>query len=151
MTLSHPYKMVKHNNVVPNGHFHKDWMHYVKTWFNQAGRKQRRRAARKARASRLAPNPLKPLRPLVQAQTIRYCHKTKKGRGFSLQEIKAAGLTAQFARTVGVRVDHRRRNKSSESLQRNVKELEFYKSKLSLYPLKAGKPKKGIIHDTVSS
>ena len=143
--------MVKHNNVVPNGHFHKDWMHYVKTWFNQAGRKQRRRAARKEKASRLAPNPLKPLRPTVQGQTIRYCHKTKKGRGFSLQEIKAAGLTAQFARTIGVRVDHRRRNKSSESLQRNIKELEFYKSKLSLYPLKPNKPKKGIIHDKVSS
>jgi large subunit ribosomal protein L13e len=142
--------MVKHNNVVPNGHFKKDWMHYVKTWFNQAGRKQRRRAARKLRASTLAPNPLKPLRPLVQGQTLRYCHKTKRGRGFSLQEIKAAGLTATFARTVGVKVDHRRRNKSAETLQRNIKELEFYKSKLSLYPLKPTKPKKGIIHDTVS-
>jgi len=59
-----------------------------------------------------------------------------------LQELKQAGLTAQFARTIGVRVDHRRRNKSAETLQRNVKELEFYKSKLTLYPLKANKPKK---------
>ncbi|KAL5701062.1 hypothetical protein ACHQM5_026441 [Ranunculus cassubicifolius] len=27
--------MVKHNNVVPNGHFKKHWQNYVKTWFNQ--------------------------------------------------------------------------------------------------------------------
>lgn len=141
--------MVKHNNVVPNGHFHKDWMHYVKTWFNQAGRKQRRRAARRLKASQSAPNPLKALRPLVQGQTLRYCAETKKGRGFSLQELKSVGLTSQFARTIGIRVDHRRRNKSAETLQRNVKELEFYKSKLALYPLKTGKPKKGQINDTV--
>lgn len=141
--------MVKHNNVVPNGHFHKHWMSYVKTWFNQAGRKQRRRAARRVKAATLAPNPLKAIRPLVQGQTLRYCHKTKKGRGFSLQEIKSVGLTAQFARTVGIRVDHRRRNKSAETLQRNVKELEFYKSKLTVFPLKAGKPKKGQVNDIV--
>lgn len=143
--------MVKHNNVVPNGHFRKDWMHYVKTWFNQAGRKDRRRQARSLKASQFAPNPLKALRPLVQGQTIRYCSTTKKGRGFSLQEIKKAGLTAQFARTIGIRVDHRRRNKSAETLERNVKELNFYKSKLTLYPLKAGKPKKGQINDSVQS
>lgn len=143
--------MVKHNNVVPNGHFKKDWMHFVKTWFNQAGRKQRRRSARSLRATKFAPNPLKALRPQVQGQTIRYCSKTKKGRGFSLQEIKQAGLTAQFARTIGISVDHRRRNKSAETLQRNVKELEFYKSKLSVYPLKPGHPKKGQINDSVKS
>lgn len=35
--------MVKHNNVVPNGHFKKHWQNYVKTWFNQPARKARRR------------------------------------------------------------------------------------------------------------
>jgi hypothetical protein len=35
--------MVKHNNVVPNGHFKKHWQNYVKTWFNQPARKKRRR------------------------------------------------------------------------------------------------------------
>ena len=35
--------MVKHNNVIPNGHFKKHWQNYVKTWFNQPARKQRRR------------------------------------------------------------------------------------------------------------
>lgn len=143
--------MVKHNNVVPNGHFKKDWMHFVKTWFNQAGRKQRRREARSLKLSALAPNPLKSLRPAVQGQTIRYCAKVKQGRGFSLQELKQAGLTAQFARTIGISVDHRRRNKSAETMQNNVKNLEFYKSKLSVFPLKPNKPKKGIINDSVQS
>ena len=35
--------MVRHNNVVPNGHFHKWWQRNVVTWFNQPGRKVRRR------------------------------------------------------------------------------------------------------------
>jgi hypothetical protein len=37
---------MKHNNQIPNGHFHKDWQRYVRTWFNQPGRKKRRRVAR---------------------------------------------------------------------------------------------------------
>lgn len=37
---------MKHNNVIPNGHFHKDWQSYVRSWFNQPGRKKRRRTAR---------------------------------------------------------------------------------------------------------
>lgn len=28
-------KMVKHNNVLPNGHFHKKWQRRVRTWFDQ--------------------------------------------------------------------------------------------------------------------
>ena len=126
-------------------------MHFVKTWLNQAGRKQRRRGARSLRLAKFAPNPLKALRPLVQGQTLRYCAKTKKGRGFSIQELKKAGLTARFARTIGVSVDHRRRNKSTETFDRNVKELEFYKSKLTLFPLKPNKPKKGQINDSKQS
>lgn len=31
--------MVKHNNVVPNGHFHKKWQRRVRTWFDQVSRK----------------------------------------------------------------------------------------------------------------
>lgn len=38
--------MVKHNNVVPNGHFRKHWQNYVKTWFNQPARKTRRRVGK---------------------------------------------------------------------------------------------------------
>lgn len=38
--------MVRHNNVVPNNHFRKEWQLRVRTWFNQPARKQRRRSAR---------------------------------------------------------------------------------------------------------
>ena len=143
--------MVKHNNVVPNGHFHKDWMRFVKTWLNQPARKQRRRKARAEKLARTSPNPLKTLRPLVQGQTIRYCTKTKKGRGFSLQELKKAGLSPKFARTIGISVDHRRKNKSAETLEKNIKELQFYKSRIVLKPLRPGKPKKGQVPDSLAS
>ena len=141
--------MVKHNNAIPGNHFHKDWKRYVKCWFNQPARKDRRRKARERKASEITPRPLKPFRPLVQGQTIKYCGTTKTGRGFTLEELKRAGLTANFARTVGVKVDHRRRNKSAETLQRNVQRLEVYKSKLTLYPLKKDKPRKGEIDDVL--
>jgi large subunit ribosomal protein L13e len=41
--------MVKHNNVIPFQHFHKDWDKNVKVWFDQAGRKKRRRLARQSK------------------------------------------------------------------------------------------------------
>lgn len=40
-------------------------------------------------------------------------------------------------------MDHRRRNKSLESLQTNIQRLKEYRSKLILFPRKASKPKKG--------
>lgn len=54
------------------------------------------------------------------------------------------GFSPAFARTIGIAVDHRRRNKSVESLQRNVQRLKEYKSKLILFPIRANKKlKKG--------
>ena len=83
--------MVKHNNVVPNGHFRYNWQKLVKTWFNQPARKVRRRLARDEKKTAFAPRPLKSLRPLVQGQTLKYSAKEKQGRGFTLFEIKQAG------------------------------------------------------------
>mmetsp|Transcript_7564 Transcript_7564/g.14099 ORF Transcript_7564/g.14099 Transcript_7564/m.14099 type:complete len:132 (-) Transcript_7564:1507-1902(-) len=123
--------MVKHNNVVPNAHFKKHWQGFVKTWFNQPARKQRRRHARELKAAALAPAPIKSFKPVVHGQTIRYSAKLKKGRGFSLAELKKAGLTAAYARTIGISVDHRRKNRSVETLQENVQRLEGYKSRLT--------------------
>lgn len=65
------------------------------------------------------------------------------GRGFSLEELKGAGLSADFARTIGISVDTRRTNKSVESLQRNVARLKNYRANLILFPKRAGKPVKG--------
>merc|ERR1711937_618509 len=47
------------------------------------------------------------------------------------------GLNAKYARTVGIAVDHRRSNKSNESLQRNVARLEEYKKNLVIIPKKS--------------
>lgn len=32
--------MVKHNNIVPNAHFHKDWQRRVKCFFDQPAKKK---------------------------------------------------------------------------------------------------------------
>jgi large subunit ribosomal protein L13e len=134
----------KRNNIVPNGHFHKWWQRFVKTWFNQPARKERRRAARITKAARLAPRPASgPVRPVVHCQTRRYNTKLRAGRGFSHDELKAAGIYKKQAQTIGIAVDHRRRNKSAESLQVNAQRLKLYKSKLIVFPRKAGKPRKG--------
>lgn len=44
--------------------------------------------------------------------------------------VKAAGLEARYAQTVGISVDHRRTNKSQESFDLNVDRLKDYKSRL---------------------
>ena len=134
----------KRNNMIPDGHFHKWWERYVKTWFNQPARKTRRRNARLEKAARLAPRPASgPLRPVVRCTTRRYNAKVRSGRGFSHEELRAAGIYKKQARTIGISVDHRRRNKSAESLQSNVQRLKLYKSKLILFPRKLSKPRKG--------
>ena len=142
--------MVKHNNVIPNIHCHKKYAESsrgplkVRLGLNQAGKKKSRRLARAAKAAKIAPRPLQLLRPAVHCPTQRYNAKVRLGRGFTLEEIKAAGLTAATARTIGIAVDHRRRNKSAESLALNVARLNEYKSKLVIFPKKRlNKPKAG--------
>ncbi|XP_063480461.1 large ribosomal subunit protein eL13-like [Symphalangus syndactylus] len=56
---------------------------------------------------------------------------------------QVAGIHKKVARTIGISVDPRRRNKSTESLQANVQRLKDYRSKLILFPRKTSAPKKG--------
>lgn len=49
--------------------------------------------------------------------------------------LQQAGLNKRFARSVGIAVDPRRRNKSHESIQQNVQRLKEYKAKLIIFPL----------------
>ncbi|XP_058085871.1 large ribosomal subunit protein eL13z-like [Magnolia sinica] len=136
--------MVKHNNVVPNGHFKKHWQNYVRTWFNQPARKTRRRIARQKKAVKKFPQPVDgPLRPIVHCQTLKYNMKIRKGRGFSLEELKAAGIPKKLASTIGIAVDHRRKNHSLEGLQANVQRLKTYKANLVVFPRRVGKFKAG--------
>nr|8G60_LL Chain LL, eL13 [Homo sapiens]8G6J_LL Chain LL, eL13 [Homo sapiens] len=132
------------NGMVLKPHFHKDWQRRVATWFNQPARKIRRRKARQAKARRIAPRPASgPIRPIVRCPTVRYHTKVRAGRGFSLEELRVAGIHKKVARTIGISVDPRRRNKSTESLQANVQRLKEYRSKLILFPRKPSAPKKG--------
>ncbi|KAI0321725.1 ribosomal protein L13e [Amylostereum chailletii] len=132
-----------HNNVLHDNHFRKDWQRRVKTWFDQPGRKLRRRTARKEKAAKLGVRPLSLLRPAVHGQTVRYNSKIREGRGFTLSELKEAGIGRKEARGVGIVVDHRRRNLSVEGKNLNVERLKAYKARLVVFPRKAGKPKKG--------
>eukprot|EP01025_Chloroclados_australasicus_P033149 TRINITY_DN33749_c3_g1_i1.p1 TRINITY_DN33749_c3_g1~~TRINITY_DN33749_c3_g1_i1.p1 ORF type:complete len:213 (-),score=19.29 TRINITY_DN33749_c3_g1_i1:288-926(-) len=136
--------MPKHNNVIPNAHFKKKWQFMVKTWFNQPARRVRRRKARELKAQRVFPRPASGLlRPIVHPPTVKYNMKKRLGKGFSLEELKEAGIPAKLAPTIGIAVDKRRRNKSLEGLQENVNRLKAYRSNLILFPRKAGNPKAG--------
>ncbi|WJX84410.1 60S ribosomal protein L13B, variant 2 [Trifolium repens] len=136
--------MVKHNNVIPNEHFRKHWQNYVKTWFNQPARKTRRHLARQKKAVKIFPRPTAgPLRPIVHGQTQKYNMKLRAGKGFSLEELKAAGIPKKLAPTISISVDHRRKNRSLEGLQANVQRLKTYKAKLVVFPRRARKVKAG--------
>jgi len=138
--------MVKHNNQLVKNHFRKDWEgnKFQKTWFDQPARKERRRNKRARKARLNYPRPVAGmLRPLVHGQTLKYNAKIKTGRGFTLQELKQAGINHHQAKGIGIAVDYRRADRSAETLKANVQRLKLYKSKLLVFPRKAGKPKHG--------
>jgi len=132
-----------HNNVLHKNHFRKDWQRRVRTWFDQPGRKLRRRRARRTKAALLGARPLEPLRPAVRSQTVRYNTKIRQGRGFTLAELKEASISRKAALRLGIIVDYRRRNLSEEGKHINVERLLAYKQRLIIFPRKASKPKKG--------
>lgn len=65
--------------------------------------------------------------------------KTRYGRGFTLEEIKQAGLNLKYARSIGIAVDARRLNNNLETRELNTKRLKAYLSKLILYPSKTSR------------
>ncbi|KAF5099894.1 hypothetical protein D0Z00_001486 [Geotrichum galactomycetum] len=125
------------NYALQKNHFRKHWQERVRTHFDQAGKKVSRRTARAKKAALVAPRPLELLRPIVRAPTIKYNRKVRAGRGFSLEELKAAGIAKKQALSIGVAVDPRRQNRSVEGFEANVARLQDYKSKLILFPRKA--------------
>ena len=57
---------------------------------------------------------------------------------------QAAGVNRHLAKTIGIAVDHRRKNRSVESLDANVQRLRSYMGKLVVFPRKNNKsPKAG--------
>ena len=74
---------------------------------------------------------------------VRYHTKVHASRGFSLEELRVAGIHKKVAQTFRILVDPRRRNKCMESLQANLQWLKEYRSKLILFPKKPSAPRKG--------
>ena len=117
------------------------------------------------KAARVAPRPVDGLlRPAVRQQTFKYSSKIRAGRGFTAAEFKVCSeasvlaaslifrLQAAFpktslkeAATVGISIDHRRRNISQEGIQANVLRLKDYKNKLIVLP-QAHKKQAGAKH-----
>ena len=129
--------MVHHNNMLPNVHLGKDWQEKVKTWFNQPGRKRRRRVHRARRQKLLAPNPTHLLRPIVRGQTNKYNTKRRLGRGFTKKELESAGIKClSYARSIGIAIDLRRKDTCSETLNVNTERIKNYISRIILYPRK---------------
>ena len=90
----------KHNNMIHNNHFHKQWQNYVRTWFDQPGRKKRKRVARNKRALQVAPRPVAgALRPIVRCPTFKYNTKNRAGRGFTLEELKVGFVIRLISET----------------------------------------------------
>jgi hypothetical protein len=52
---------------------------------------------------------------------------------------QAAGIPKKYAPTIGIAVDHRRKNRSLEGLQTNVQRLKTFKAKLVVFPRRARK------------
>jgi large subunit ribosomal protein L13e len=134
---------IKHNQKIVNNHFRKDWQRRVRTHFDQPGKKSSRRTARQAKAAAVAPRPLDKLRPIVRCPTLKYNRRVRAGRGFTLTELKEAGIPRRFAVTIGIAVDGRRQNLSEESLAANVERLKAYKERVIVFPRRSNAPKKG--------
>merc|ERR1711898_39154 len=140
---------MKHNNQVCSVRkFRKYWQRYVKTWFNQPARKASRRAARDKKAALVHLRPVAgAVRPVVHPPTVKYNSKVRVGRGFSLAELKAVKLGKLEARSLGIAVDPRRRNRSVNGKQANEQRLREYKANLVVFPRNAKKTKGGWADD----
>jgi len=138
--------MVAHNNQIPQARWRKKWQERVKLNFEQPQKAKKRRLKRQQKAVGAFPRPVESLRPVVRTSNFVHNARPKYGRGFTIGELKAAGIPALLAPTIGISVDARRRNKSQESLDANVQRLKEYKAKLVLFPLNSKAPKtKGAI------
>jgi large subunit ribosomal protein L13e len=143
--------MVKHNNFVPNIHCKKKWLQSsrgplkVKLHLNQATQKKARRINRSEKRAALAPTPLEKLHPIVHCPTQKYSSKTRLGRGFTMEELKAVKIHPKYAQTIGIAIDWRRRNHSEEVLATNVARLGEYLSNLVVLKQKTDPIPEGIV------
>lgn len=72
--------------------------------------------------------------PVVKSPSTK---KLRKGRGFSMEELKQAGVTIELAKKIGIRIDKRRKSVRQENVEK-LKELK------SSYEKEHATPKKDI-------
>lgn len=137
------------SQLLPNVHLNKDWQEKVKTYFNQPAKKLKRRRLRREKLKKLAPNPNHKLRPVIRGQTRRYNNKLLLGRGFTLAELKLAGIKGvNYARSVGISIDKRRKDTCNETQKLNVERIKEYLSRMILYPRRRPDKKPQILEAT---
>ena len=137
--------MVCKNNMVPNDHLRKAWYKRVKTYFDDPARKVRRQNARAARAKRIAPRPIEgPLRPVVHCPTVRYNRRVRLGRGFTHDELVAAGFDPSRAPYMGIAVDKFRKHSTDSLKATNVERLTAFKNKMVRVHTKTEKLPEGV-------
>jgi large subunit ribosomal protein L13e len=56
------------------------------------------------------------------------------GRGFTFEELKEAGIRRKEALSLGISVDHRRKNRSVEGMTENVLRLKEFREKMIVLP-----------------
>ena len=112
-------KMVAHNNVIANAHFKKDWQGNTTSCKVRPG--STRRAARSPVASRARRERALYPRPTAGATARRAPDPALQLQDASRswlhrQGSRPRGIPKKLAPTIGIAVDHRRRNRSEESL-----------------------------------
>ncbi|KAH7824018.1 putative 60S ribosomal protein L13e [Monocercomonoides exilis] len=129
--------MVSKNNVIQSVHLRKHWNQntsqkgLVRTYFDQAGKKLRRRIHRFKKARKIFPRPFDgEFRPVIHCPTQRYNMKVREGRGYSLAELKKAKISQVMAKRFCISIDHRRRTERLE----NINRLKAYRSRIIVNP-----------------
>eukprot|EP00906_Rhabdomonas_costata_P005491 RCo008218 len=140
--------MKKGNLPLPRHQWRKHWFPcaahkgFIKTHFDQPVKAKKRRMIRKTKAIRMFPKPVRKLRPLVNCPTQRHNMKVRQGKGFSRMELRKVHLHPNYAVSIGIAVDKRRKNRCQEHLDRNVARLKKYLKHLVLFPSNPYKPNK---------
>ena len=125
------------SKTLANARFNKKINLKVRTYFSQPAKKLRRRQRRAERCRKLGPNPTHSLRPAVRGMSRRYNNKIRLGRGFTVAELKLAGIKGvNYARSIGISIDKRRRDTCSETQKVNAERIKEYINKMILYPRK---------------
>merc|ERR1712025_463974 len=124
--------MVKHNNALISNHFNKNSMKY-KLHFNQPAQKLKRKQVRARKSSKSFPMPIKKFAPVIRQSTQLHNYKVRLGRGFTFEEIKAAGLKFNYALAIGIKFDKRRKDRNMETVNKNVERLKEYVANIKVY------------------